>query len=192
MHACLPLEPARRTLALLLLAASLLAGVAQARPQPDPVVAQAPAPVPPSAFDRFVLADARLADDLLGPDGNERARRELQMTLRDRLGPWLDARNAQPARGQPPRTLRIEPTIVLVAYVDPLARAAIGPVAGPERLHVRVRLLDAADGRVIADTTLRAEGSTLASVAPLGATSSSLPRRIADELVELLEAPQDR
>jgi hypothetical protein len=173
MHACL-------SLALALLVA--VAPSASAQPEPKP------APVSLAAFDRFELADARLADAMLGPDGNERARRELQMTLRDRLGPWLAQRNAQPVRGASPHTLRIEPTIEQVDYVDPLVRVAVGPVAGPERLHVRIRLVDTATGQAVVDTLLRADGSMLAGMAPLGATSSALPERIADALAELLES----
>src|SRR5690349_198849 len=58
----------------------LLVAVPSATAQPQ----TRPAPVSLAAFDRFELADARLADALRGPDGHERARRELQMTLHDR------------------------------------------------------------------------------------------------------------
>jgi hypothetical protein len=141
-----------------------------------------------AAFDRFALADVELDSRLLGPDGHEHARRELQMFLHDRLDPWVAERSRIPARGTPPRTLRIEPTIVELAYIDPAVRLAVGPVAGTERLHVRVRFVDAASGEEVAATELRADGSMLMNVSSLGATAQALPRRIAEELAEMLEA----
>jgi hypothetical protein len=154
--------------------------------------ADAPAPAAPvaplAAFDRFELVDVELDSALRGPDVNEHARRELQMFLHDRLDPWVAERNRIPARGTPPRTLRIEPTIVALAYIDPAVRIAVGPVAGTERLHVRVRFVDAATGDAIAATELRADGSMLMNVSSLGATAQALPRRIAEELAETLEA----
>jgi hypothetical protein len=148
---------------------------------------QLPPVPPPSVFDRFELADVRLDTGLLGPEGNERARRELQMDLREEVAPWLEARNAPPQPGAAPRVLRIEPRIVSLAYVDPAVRAATGSMPGTERLVVRVRCVDAATGEVVADTELRAEGSALAGIAPLGATASALPHRIAIDLRAWLE-----
>jgi hypothetical protein len=179
------------------LAVAVLAFAAAAQATVVPPVSESPAPVeapaPPTAnalseFDRFELVDPGLDEALLGPDGNERARRELQMHLRDALGPWLEARNAEPTRGAAPRALRIEPTIVQLDYVDPAVRFAVGPWPGTERLHVRVRFVDAATGEAVSETTLRADGSALVNVAPLGATSAALPRKVAKALADHLSA----
>jgi hypothetical protein len=51
-----------------------------------------------------------------------------------------------------------------------------------------VRFVDAATGDAIAATELRADGSMLMNVSSLGATAQALPRRIAEELAETLEA----
>ena len=157
--------------------------------QPVATVASetASAPLALAAFDRFELADAVLDARLPRDEGNERARRELRMHLRDRLGPWLAARNAQPARGQR-RTLRIEPTIVATRVVDPGVRLAVGPWVGSEQLHVRVRFVDAAKGEAIGEILLRADGSGLTPVSSLDAAAPALPRRIADALADVLDA----
>lgn len=156
--------------------------------------AQAPATPPPalatlslSGFDRFELADVQLAADLPAADANEPARRELQMHLRDRLGPWLSARNAQPASGQR-RTVRIEPAIVVLGVVDPGVRLAVGPWVGTGQLHVRVRFVDVAKGEAIAEVLLRADGSGLTPVSSLDAAAPALPRRIADALADYLDS----
>ena len=178
----------------LVLAVAALAVAAAAQATVVPPVSEAPAPVAAptipalSEFDRFELVDPELDEALLGPDGNERARRELQMHLRDALGSWLEARNAEPTRGATPRALRIEPTIVQLDYVDPAVRFAVGPWPGTERLHVRVRFVDAATGETVSETTLRADGSALVNVAPLGATSAALPRKVAKALADHLSA----
>jgi hypothetical protein len=184
----LPGPPSRCLTAAVLLFAGALALAPTAAAQPVATRAAAVEEAAPlSAYDRFELLAPALATDLLGPDGNERARRELGMHLEHRLGPWLARRNDEP-RGQPPRALRIEPTIVELSYVDPAVRYAVGPVAGPEQLKVRVRFIDAETGARVAEIELRAEGSAVAGVAPLGATSAELPRRIAESLAEYLEA----
>jgi hypothetical protein len=182
----LPGHPTRRLRAAIAVFACALALAPAVLAQPVATeAAGVEAATPLSAFGRFELADAVLDTDLLGPDGNERARRELQMHLADRLGPWLAQRNAE-SRGEPPRLLRIEPVIVLLSYVDPAVRYAVGPVTGPEQLHVRVRFVDAATGKRVAEIELRADGSPVGAVAPLGATSSALPRRVAKALLDYL------
>jgi hypothetical protein len=141
-----------------------------------------------AGFDRFELADASLHADLPRSTGSERARRELQMHLRDRLGPWLALRNAQAARAQPPRTLRIEPAIVVLRAIDPGVRVAVGRWIGSEQLQVRVRFVDVASGDVVGEARLRADGAGLTPVSTLDATAPALPRRIADALADYLEA----
>ena len=109
------------------------------------------------------------------------------MHLRDRLGPWQAARNAQPVRGQR-RTLRIEPAIVGLSVIDPGVRLAVGPWVGTEQLQVRVRFIDVAKGEAIGEVLLRADGSGLTPVSSLDATAPALSRRIADALADYLDA----
>jgi hypothetical protein len=168
--------------------AAALTGAAHAQPVAAVAVESAQAPVALAAYDRFELLTTALDPSLRGSEGNERTRRELQMQLRDRLGPWMRARNAQPARAQSARTLRIEPTIVEVRAVDPEARLVVGPWAGTGQLLVRVRFLDAESGDVIAETRLRADDTGLTSVSTADAAATPLTRRVADALVEFLDA----
>ena len=144
-------------------------------------------PPPLAAFDRFEVTAVTLADDLPAAKGNERVRRQLQMHLRDRLEPWIAERHRQPVRGTVPRTLRIETTILALDPVDPAARLAIGVGAGGTELRVRVRLVDAASGEVVAETELRAGHAMLVNVASIDAAGAQ-PRRIAADLVEYLDA----
>lgn len=181
--------PTRAVFCVLAALASGLAASAVIVPAATPVASEpAAATAALSAFDRFELADVALDAALRGNEGNERARRELQMHLRDRLGPWLEARNAQSAQHQPPRRLRMEPTIMLLKVVDPGVRLAVGPWVGAEQLHVRVRFVDAAKGEAIGEVLLRADGTALTPVASLGAVTPPLPRRIADALADYLDA----
>lgn len=147
----------------------------------------ADAPPALSTFDRFELAAVALDEGLPASQENERVRRQLQMHLRDRVGPWLDERNRRPARGTPPRTLRIEPAIVALDPVDPALRSAMGDVGGGTALRVRVRFVDAGNGEVVAETELQAGHPMLMNVASIDAPGAQ-PRRIAADLVGFLDA----
>jgi hypothetical protein len=148
----------------------------------------APATPPPlSAFDRFELAAVALDAAVPAAKQNERVRRQLQMHLRDQVGAWIAQRNGEPARGTPPRTLRIEPVIVALDPIDPATRAALGDVAGGTALRVRVRFVDAGSGEAVAETELQAGHPMLVNVASLDAAGAQ-PRRIAADLVDFLDA----
>jgi hypothetical protein len=147
----------------------------------------AASPPPLAAFDRFELAAVVLADSLPPADANETARRQLQMHLADRVEPWIAERNRKPARGTPPRTLRIEPVVVAVDPVDPATRVAVGAMAGGGELRVHVRFVDVATGEPVAETDLHAGHPMLVNVATADAAGAQ-PRRIADGLVEFLDA----
>jgi hypothetical protein len=144
-------------------------------------------PPPLAAFERFELAAVVLADDLPAGDASEAARRQLQMQLADRLDPWIAERNRKPARGTPPRTLRIEPVVVAVDPVDPATRAAVGAMAGSGQLRVHVRFVDAATGELAAETELQAGNPMRVDVAITEAAGAP-PRSIAEALVAFLDA----
>jgi hypothetical protein len=149
-----------------------------------PAAADAPGSL--SSFDRFELAAVALDPALPPARHNERVRRELQMHLRDRVGAWITERNRRPAR-TPPRTLRIEPVIVALDPLDPAARQALGDPRGGATLRVRVRFVDAGSGDTVAGTELQAGHPMRVDVATL-AVAGAQPRRIADDLVDLLDA----
>lgn len=101
-------------------------------------------------YARFELKPVQLVPPYAGQETNEKARDAVQDNLQQGLGQWAAQRNAEPAKAEPARTLVIEPVIEKVRFISGGKRFFAGAFAGSSRILLRLRLIDAATGEVVA------------------------------------------
>jgi hypothetical protein len=158
----------------------------------DYIEAKAVTNPPPStalqAFDHFELAPFDMVAPYAGQDVNEEAKTRLQTNLDERLPPVLAEWNAKPARGTPPRVLKIEPTIRHVKFISGKARFWAGPFAGGTAVLVTVKLSDAATGEVIAEPEFYQHANAMGAAFSYGATDKAMLIRTTDMITEYVKA----
>lgn len=158
----------------------------------DYIEAKAVTNPPPStalqAFDRFELAPFTMDAPYAGQDANEEAKTRLQTNLDERLPPVLAEWNAKPAKGTPPRTLKIEPTIRHVKFISGKARFWAGAFAGGTAVLVTVKLSDAATGEVIAEPEFYQHANAMGAAWSYGATDKAMLIRTTDMITDYVKA----
>ena len=147
---------------------------------------------PPSvaldSFDRFEIAPIEMVAPYAGQPANEQAKQRLQANLDERVPPVLAQWNATSAKNQPPRTLKIEPTIRHVKFVSGKARFWAGALAGGTAVLMTVKLSDAASGEVIAEPEFYQHANAMGAAYSFGATDKAMLIRVTDLVTSYLQA----
>ena len=147
---------------------------------------------PPSvaleSFDRFEIAAIAMVDPYAGQPANEQAKERLQINLDERVPPVLAEWNAKPEKHQPPRTLKIEPTIRHVKFISGKARFWAGAFAGGTAVLLTVKLSDAASGEVIAEPEFYQHANAMGAAWSFGATDKAMLVRVTDLIANYLKA----
>lgn len=147
---------------------------------------------PPSvvldAFDRFEITPIDMVAPYAGQPANEQAKQRLQANLDERVQPVLAEWNAKPEKNQPPRTLKIEPTIRHVKFVSGKARFWAGAFAGGTAVLMTVKLSDAASGEVIAEPEFYQHANAMGAAYSFGATDKAMLIRVADLVTNYLKS----
>lgn len=146
---------------------------------------------PPSValetFDRFEIVPIAMDDPYAGQPANEQAKERLQVNLDERTPPVLAQWNAKPEKNQPPRTLKIEPTIRHVKFISGKARFWAGAFAGGTAVLMTVKLSDAATGAVIAEPEFYQHANAMGAAYSFGATDKAMLIRVTDMVTDYLK-----
>jgi hypothetical protein len=147
-----------------------------------------PPSVPLNTFDRFEISAIAMVDPYAGQPANEQAKERLQANLNERVPPVLAEWNAKPEKNQPPRTLKIEPTIRHVKFISGKARFWAGAFAGGTAVLMTVKLSDAASGTVIAEPEFYQHANAMGAAYSFGATDKAMLIRTTDMITDYLKA----
>lgn len=131
---------------------TLKAGVAADAPLPAVTGGRSSNPPPThkfSEFDRFELLATTMGAPYAGQPANDDALRNIQHALDLRLAPQVAAWNASEAAGG--RLLRIEPRVDHIRFIGTAARVFAGRMAGRSSVILKVRYLDVASGKIVAE-----------------------------------------
>ncbi len=141
-----------------------------------------------SAFDRFEVARVAMGSPYAGQKANDVALQDLQADLDKRIEPWVNARNSQPAKADPPRVLLIEPRIEKVTFIGTGARLWAGALAGSSRVLIKVRISDKATGALIAEPEFYQHARGMAGAWTFGAADKNMLERLAGLASDYLQA----
>ncbi len=139
-------------------------------------------------FDRFEIAPIEMSAPYAGQPANEQAKERLQLNLDERVPPLLAEWNARPEKNQPPRTLKIEPTVRHVKFISGKARFWAGALAGGTAVLMTVKLSDAATGEVIAEPEFYQHANAMGAAWSFGATDKVMLVRVTDLINNYLKA----
>ncbi|MDY0021332.1 hypothetical protein [Arenimonas caeni] len=144
-----------------------------------------------SGFDRFEVAKITMGAPWAGQRPNEAALVNLQANLDERIGPWLAEVNARPAANEPERVLRIEPYVAGIRYISGGKRVFAGAFAGKSRVLLRVRLVDAASGELVAEPEFYQHAAGMAGAYSFGGADKAMLERVTGLVVEYLRGNWD-
>lgn len=136
------------------------------------------------AFDRYELRPLVVA----GKRGNAKAEESIKRNLDKEIGEWVERKNALPGRNDPARLLRIEPQLDDVRLVSGAGRFWLGPFLGSSRVSLRLRLVDAATGDVVAEPEFYQHASGMSGGFTLGVMDKAMLVRVTKLASTYLEA----
>jgi hypothetical protein len=140
------------------------------------------------AFDRFEIVPIAMGAPYAGQPANEQAKERLQANLDERVPPVLTEFSGKPAKNEPARVLRIEPTIRHVKFISTKARLWAGAFAGGTAVLMTVKMSDAATGEVIAEPEFYQHANAFGAAYSFGATDKAMLIRVADLVTNYLKS----
>ncbi len=154
----------------------------------EPIRTDAKSNPPPKerldAFDRYELRPLVVA----GKRSNAKAEESIRRNLDKEIGDWVKRKNALPRRNDPARLLRIEPQLDGVRLVSGAGRFWLGPFLGSSRVLLRMRLIDAATGDVVAEPEFYQHASGMSGGFTLGVMDKAMLVRVTKLASAYLEA----
>lgn len=141
-----------------------------------------------SAFGRIEVARIAMGAPWAGQKPNEAARDNLQANLDERLGPWLAEVNTEAAQAASPRVLRVEPYVAGIRYISGGKRVFAGAFAGKSRVLLKLRIVDADTGAVIAEPEFYQHAAGMAGAYSFGGADKAMLERVATLAVDYLKA----
>jgi len=141
-----------------------------------------------ATFDRFEVASIAMGSPYAGQNANDVALKDLQADLDRRVEPWLNAKNSEPSKSDPPRVLLIEPRIEKVKFIGTSARIWAGAFAGSSAVLLRVRISDKATGAVIAEPEFYQHAAGMAGAWSFGAADKAMLERTASLVADYLQS----
>lgn len=150
-----------------------------------------PAPSEPlNAFDRVEVSKISLPDAYAEKKANKKALASLQENLDQRLADSLAEWNARTPKNDPPRRLLVEPRVEKIRFISGGARFWAGALAGKSALLMRVRLTDAATGKVIAEPEFFQHAAAMSGAWTVGGADNAMLARTTTLIADYLEANQ--
>ncbi|WP_290884818.1 hypothetical protein [Arenimonas sp.] len=178
-----------RSLHTLLIALVLAAPVVLAKDAIEASSATNPAPAEAfSAFDRFEVARITMGAPWAGQKPNEAALVNLQANLDERIGPWLAEVNGAATVEGEPRVLRIEPYVAGIRFISGGKRVFAGAFAGKSRVLLKLRIVDAGTGTVIAEPEFYQHAAGMAGAYSFGGADKAMLARVTSLAVDYLRA----
>ena len=141
-----------------------------------------------SAFGRVEVQPISMGAPWAGQKPNEAALMNLQANFDERIKPWLEEVNAGSAGADQPRVLRIEPYVAGIRYISGGKRVFAGAFAGKSRILLKLRIIDAASGQVIAEPEFYQHAAGMAGAYSFGGADKAMLERVATLAVDYLRA----
>lgn len=138
----------------------------------------APPAVQLDQYQRFDLKPVELAPAYADHPANRKALGALQENVDQRLGQWTAQRNAQ-AAADGARTLRLEPVVEKVRFISGGKRFWAGAFAGSSQILLKLRLVDAASGEVVAEPEFYQHARGMAGAWTVGGADNAMLARVA-------------
>jgi len=157
--------------------ALFIAGCATTYIKPSTV--QNPAPVEKfSAFGRFEIQRITLSSTYSGQDANERASARIQEHFNDRVSPIIDGWNRAAPQAHQARIMVIEPRIEHIKFIGGGARFWVGPLAGSSAVIMKVKYIDKASGKLIAEPEFFQRAAAWSGAFTVGGQDNAMLARI--------------
>jgi hypothetical protein len=137
-----------------------------------------------ASFGRFELKQVQLAPAYASDDANREATRIIQAQLDARLGALVNQWNDDGKNARNPRILAIEPRVEQVKFLSAAARFWTGALSGSSAVIMKVRYVDVATGRVVAEPEFYQHAAAMAGAWSLGAHDQDMLKRVADLVSE--------
>ncbi len=153
--------------------------VASSTQNPPPAVAL-------SSYDRFEMTELAMDKPYAGQKVNDKARDTLAVHVQGQVLPWVIEKNALAAKNEPPKLLRIEPRIDKIKTVSKAVRFWAGAMSGKSRVLVKVKLVDAASGDVIAEPEFYQHAGAMAGAYSMGGADQGMLERVAGLVADYL------
>ena len=104
-----------------------------------------------SAFGQFELQQVSLDADYSDQNTNLRARAKIQEHFDSRVAPIIEEWNRNAPRETPARILVIVPRIEHIKFIGGGVRVWVGPIAGSSAVIMKVKYIDKASGKLVAE-----------------------------------------
>lgn len=143
---------------------------------------------PPSerfgSFNRFDVKPIQLSPAYSSDEANREATRIIQSQLDARLNPMVKSWNDAGRSGVKPRVLAIEPRVEQIKFLGAGARFWTGPLSGSSAVIMRVRYVDVATGKLVAEPEFYQHAAAMGGAWSVGATDQDMLKRIAELVSE--------
>jgi hypothetical protein len=133
-----------------------------------------------AAFGRFEVKPVQLSPAYATNEVNREATRVIQRQLDSRLNELVALWNEDGKKAANPRTLAIEPRVEHIRFPSAGARFWGGAAVGDSVIILKVRYVDAAAGRLVAEPEFYQHAAALGAAWSFGATDQDMLRRVAN------------
>lgn len=130
-----------------------------------------------SSFNRFELTPLQAANPEVSEQ--EAAMSKIEENIQLHLGKRLQTLNAKALTG-PTRTLRIEPTITELKFVNGAKRVFTGALSGSSAVVLKAKFTDKESGKLIANPEFYSIASAMGGAYTFGAHDNAMLNRIAN------------
>jgi hypothetical protein len=144
-----------------------------------PSTVQNPAPGEKfSAFGRFEVQRVTLSPTYAGHDANQRASARIQEHFTARVTPIVDGWNRSAPPAEQARVMVIEPRIEHLKFIGGGARFWVGPLAGSSAVIMKVKYIDKASGKIIAEPEFFQRAAAWSGAFTVGGQDNAMLARI--------------
>ena len=144
-----------------------------------PTTVQNPPPTEKFAgFGRFELQRVELDSSYSGQSANQRATARIQEHFDARVAPIVEKWNRATPQSEAPRILRIEPRIEHLKFIGGGARFWVGPIAGSSAVIMKVKYIDKASGKLVAEPEFFQRAAAWSGAFTVGGQDNAMLARI--------------
>jgi len=131
-----------------------------------------------SAFGRFELQRVSLNPTYAGDDATQRASAKIQEYFNERVSPIIDGWNRATSQDQQTRVIVIEPRIEHLKFVGGATRFWVGPIAGSSAVIMKVKYVDKASGKLLAEPEFFQRAAAWSGAFTVGGQDNAMLARI--------------
>lgn len=131
-----------------------------------------------SAFGRFELQRVSLSSSYSDDSANQRAAVKIQEYFNERVSPIIDGWNRAAPQGQQARVMVIEPQIEHLKFIGGATRFWVGPIAGSSAVIMKIRYIDKASGKLLAEPEFFQRAAAWSGAFTVGGQDNAMLARI--------------